>query len=83
MFIFNKMDNVNNKAEVMLKEMRFEYNWRIRAAHNMMSQADKIKRPENAYTKLALLDQSSKLIREAMEINECYYKLKYVMEALR
>lgn len=82
MFIFDKMDKVDNRAEVMLEKMRFERAWRIRAARDMESQADKISKPENWRMRTAMLDHAAKLIREAMEINDAYHKLKNVVDAV-
>ena len=82
MFIFNRMKTVVNHAEAMLREMKFERNWRMRSAADIEAQACKITKPENAYIRQYMLDHASRLCREAIEIGEQYCKLKEVLDTI-
>ena len=82
MFIFNMMEKVDNRADNMLAVMRFEMDWRLNAAKHLESQAHCIKRPENYDMKQMMLDTACKCRREVLEISDCYYKLKDVMNKL-
>ena len=83
MFIFDMKEKVDNRAEVMLRQMDFEKGWRLSAAEDMESQAECITKPEHYIVKQTLLDIACKYRREAMEIGDCYYKLKNVLNKLR
>ena len=82
MFIFNRMRTVDNRAEVMLKTMEFEKDWRLETATEMELYVYSYVNPDSHNVKRVLLNHVYKLRREAMEISEQYYKLKRVMDTI-
>ena len=79
MYIFQKVEKVNNRANALFNTMNYEISKMHIEAENILSQTRSV---EDAYVRANMYRQYLRLEEEALEIEEAYNKLKKVMERL-